>query len=141
MISNDENNTLKHAKQNSKKSRVPDVTKLNVYQAKSILADHKFQVRTEGNGGFVKSQLPSFGMLLEAGEFVKLVLGNEALKGKRSNKVPDVLGKSIREAVELLIGAGFDPVLNGSGYVVAQQPKPNVKSKDRQCRIFSSWIT
>ena len=136
-----ENNTFAITKQNLKKNRVPDITKVNIYQAKSILEALKFQVRTEGNGGYVKSQLPAPGMLLESGEFVKLTLGNKIQKDNQSNRVPNVVGKSIRDAIEILTQAGFNPVLKGSGYVVKQQPKPNTKSENRQCQIFCQPVS
>ena len=122
-------------RKNTQKLSLPDVTNFNVYQAKTVLKEFKFDVRTEGNGGYVVSQQPAPGLLLEAGEVVKLVLGDVATEVSQTNKVPDVMGKSIREAIEILVGAGFDPVSKGTGYVVSQQPKPNSKPSNRKCEI------
>ncbi|HDL18060.1 MAG TPA: PASTA domain-containing protein [Bacteroidetes bacterium] len=120
---------------NHRKIRVPDVTELNYYQAKEILTNLAFQVRSEGSGGYVVSQNPKPGNLLDSDEVIMLNLSGEIAKNTRREKVPNVVGKSIRDAIQILTQAGYDPVLSGSGYVIKQQPKANSRAKDFKCKI------
>jgi len=125
---------------NDSKIRVPNIVGIDLQEAKTILTN-QFKIRTEGDGSFVRNQLPNPGTLLNSGEVVKLVLGAKSKKSKLASKVPNVVGKSIREAIEILTQAGFDPVPKGSGYVIKQTPKPNTNSYNRQCQIVCQPIT
>ena len=119
-----------------KKVSVPDVTELSPAKAQAILQDFKFEVRTRGSGSFVIRQQPPPGTLLAPGEIVQIVLGSHLAKETEPREVPDVRGKSLRDAIFILTQAGFDPIPEGSGIVVAQEPAPRTRVRARKCRII-----
>ena len=62
---------------------------------------------------------------------------------KASSRVPDVMGKSVRNAVELFARAGVVPELKGSGSrVVKQTPAPGVAWPEEGKNIeYILWLS
>jgi len=115
--------------------RVPDVRELSPGEAKSILTGYGFRVEVQGKGTVVLEQEPVPGTLLPRGERIRLSVGNRRSDHSLPSRVPDVRGKSLREAIAVLTEAGFEPVAEGSGYVVRQDPPPGRKPVSRRIRI------
>jgi beta-lactam-binding protein with PASTA domain len=69
--------------------------------------------------------MPEPGKKVEKGESIALVLNEEALPMKDGSIiVPDVLGMSVRRAMNRLVIDDFDVKLQGSGVVTGQTPAP-----------------
>lgn len=53
-----------------------------------------------------------------------------------SKRMPDLKGKTLRQAISILQTLGVDPIINGNGIVVSQYPPKNTLiSNDTDCRI------
>ena len=118
------------------KIMVPDITELSTDIATSILQDYGFETRIEGEGNYVLSQYPAPNTLMLSGELVKLNLGNKKRLDDSNKRMPDVRGKSLREAALILTQAGFNPLVIGSGIVVSQSPTANSKTNKIECKII-----
>ena len=80
-----------------------------------------------GTGNEITNQVPKSGAEVEIGsEVILYVTKSEADSG--SVKVPDVMGKSYSDAVDILSDAGFEVVFEGDtdGFVAAQDPKHGI---------------
>jgi cell division protein FtsI/penicillin-binding protein 2 len=115
---------------------VPDLTELPIQIAKSILSDFGFEARTEGVGEFVVAQYPPPRAVTQQGEVIKLKLGDKSKQERFARRIPDVRGKSSKEAIMILTQAGLNPTLQGSGVVVAQLPAPNSLVDSQNCKII-----
>ena len=62
---------------------------------------------------------------------------------KASSRVPDVMGKSVRNAVELFARAGVVPELKGSGSrVIKQTPAPGMAWPDEGNKTeYILWLS
>lgn len=116
--------------------RVPDITDLPADNAKSILQDYGFQTRVEGEGDFVRSQYPAPNTVIGSGEVIKLEVSPQKKRQSSNRKVPDVRGKSVREAVTILTKANFYPSVVGSGVVISQLPAANSRTNQNECKII-----
>lgn len=105
---------------------VPNVTEKGLEEAKRLLAQSGLKAVIEGNGGQVLSQLPKSGAVVKEGTGVILYVG-----GKVSGDiaVPDLTGKRVYEAAQLLEGLGLELDPSGSGEAVSQQPAAGTKVK------------
>ena len=104
---------------------VPDVRMLQPSVAEKMLTGCGLQCRTFGKGAIVARQMPEPGKKVEKGESIALVLNEEALPMKDGSIiVPDVLGMSVRRAMNRLVIDDFDVKLQGSGVVTGQTPAP-----------------
>lgn len=63
----------------------------------------------------------------------ELIASVPDLKIKEKGAIPDVVGKSIRRAVEMFARQGLVPVIKGEGArVIRQEPNPGVRWSDRE---------
>ncbi len=100
--------------------RTPRLQGMDINQASKILNHQKLPFMVKGNGDVILSQTPAPGSELEPGQPVELVLGT---RENGENRVPDVTGLSMRDAVVVLQNAGYTVTRNGSGTVSAQFPE------------------
>ena len=102
---------------------VPDVTGLNVDEARKRLSDAGFDSVLDGGGNRVTGQLPAAGAEMNAGALVMLYVN--AASDTRDDSpvtVPDVRGMPVLEANRLLTALGLRLAAEGSGLAVAQSP-------------------
>ena len=100
---------------------VPDVTGLNVDEARKALAEAGLDSVLDGAGGRVLRQLPAAGARMNAGALVMLyVAGPTVADGAVT--VPDVTGMPVTEANRLLKSYGLVLQIEGSGLAVSQSP-------------------
>jgi len=115
---------LKIAEQNN---HIPDMTGLQFTAAEEFLRINDLSFQIEGSGSHVLSQS------LKSDE-IALVLGNPEVK---TTIVPNVKGKTIREALKLVNFSDLRVVINGSGIVVKQSPEPGKKINSYQTLILT----
>ncbi len=106
---------------------VPDVTGLSMEEAVAILQNKGFKTELEGEGNFVINQSPKPTVELQTGSKVTLYLGTETSDGEATVSVPNVKGKTIKEAGEWLESIGLKIEISGSGKAVSQEPEAGAK--------------
>lgn len=107
---------------------VPDVTEINVAQAKAEMRAKGMPFELIGGGGTVISQIPAGGTLAHPAQKVYLIT-----EQKQNLAIPDLTGVSLRDALELTSLIGIKLSSEGSGYVVSQ--KVEEKNGDRIVRV------
>lgn len=112
--------------ENSGSIMVPDVSTLDVKNAEAMLKKIGVDVRVVGTGAVVRHQLPEPGKAVAAGSIVQLVTTEDATGAHR---VPNVMGMSVRRAINALASEHLAAVVSGSGCVVAQYPAPGSPAK------------
>lgn len=100
---------------------VPDLRNLYVEDARKILMQNGLSVRIEGKGYVVTEQVPMPGAEVKKNTVVLLKLSDS-----RTNKdpvtVPDLTGRTIKEATDIIHAIGLNIEIEGSGYAVKQNP-------------------
>ncbi|NNG66055.1 stage V sporulation protein D [Caldanaerobacter subterraneus] len=99
---------------------VPDVRNMKLYEAERIILENKLDFILQGNGDTVFDQVPKPGALVN--ENTKIIL---YLNGVSTEEVvvPDLKGKSVKEATEILNSLGLRIKIKGTGFAVDQSPK------------------
>jgi len=121
----------KDKKSDEEMTTVPMVINLPVDEAEKILKDAGLQVERSGSGNIVYGQVPVDGIRVKIGSKVLLQLQKteELQEGERI--VPNIKGKSMRDAAELLGMMGLVLVPEGdpypTGIAVEQSPAPGTK--------------
>lgn len=110
---------------------VPEVTGKSRAEAEAELKGAGLLARYEGDGDIVTNQVPKAGSQVAEGTAVIVYFGHEELYNLDGTEaqVPDVIGKTLKEAA-LILGArglGVDP--SGRGLVVRQSPAPGTHVK------------
>lgn len=93
----------------------PDLSGLSLQEAKNKLGEKGISYATLGGGKELVSQFPKAGSTLKAGQYMYL-LTEEGSK----MAIPNLSGKSLREAMELLSALQVAVTAEGQGYVVSQ---------------------
>jgi len=105
---------------------VPDLRNLYIEDAKKILAQNGLLVRVEGEGYVVTEQVPMPGAEVDKSTVVLLKVSDS-----RTNKdpvtIPDLRGRTIKEATDIINAIGLNIEIEGSGYAVEQNPPPDVE--------------
>jgi stage V sporulation protein D (sporulation-specific penicillin-binding protein) len=107
---------------------VPNVIGLPLTEAAKQLKDAKLNYIGEETGTIVEDQMPKPGAEVMVDTTVLLYMKRENAKnaeqgGSGRAIVPDLAGKSIREANQLLSSVGLKMTIQGSGIAVSQQPE------------------
>lgn len=99
---------------------VPDVRNMKLYEAERIILENKLDFILQGNGDTVFDQVPKPGALVN--ENTKIIL---YLNGVSTEEVvvPDLKGKSVKEATEILNSLGLMIKIKGTGFAMDQSPK------------------
>ena len=112
-----------------KEAKVPDVTSKSLDTAKTILnmqgVKIDIQVKEENNDTVEKGDIirtePAPGEMMKTGDTVTIYISS----GPQTAKMPNLLGKSLKDALELLEYAGFNNV-KYSTYVENEAPRDQV---------------
>ena len=107
---------------------VPNVIGLPLTEAAKQLKDAKLNYIGEETGTIVEDQMPKPGAEVMVDTTVLLYMKRENAQnaeqgGSGRAIVPDLAGKSIREANQLLSSVGLKMTIQGSGIAVSQQPE------------------
>ena len=105
---------------------VPNVKKLKIHDAMMEL--HRLGLKTNivGDSTVVARQSPHSGAQLNRGSLVTLYGGSSSTKRTGYIEVPDLIGKSVREAVQNLVQVNLEVNVQGKGVVKSQKPRPGV---------------
>ena len=102
---------------------MPDVTGMDVRDAKAILREAGIGAVTDGESPRVTGQLPPAGATVQAGFCAMLyVTGETAPQAQDYARVPDVLGLDMRESAQALRLDGFEMNAQGDGLAARQSP-------------------
>lgn len=105
------------------KVTMPDVTGMNVTDAKAILREAGIDSITDGTNQTVTGQLPPAGTTVTEGFCAMLyVTGSTAPTVEDYTQVPDVLGLPARECAQALRQSGLEMDAQGDGIAVKQSP-------------------
>ncbi|MFC1538420.1 penicillin-binding transpeptidase domain-containing protein [Candidatus Latescibacterota bacterium] len=102
---------------------VPDMIGKGVREAVGKLIEIGFDTVVVGDSTQVAQQSPMPGAELNVGE--KITLYSNVVTGEKKNeiKVPNLKGKTLREAIQHLVQLNLAVNVNGSGIVESQYPK------------------
>lgn len=102
---------------------MPDVTGMNVTDARAILRQMGIDSITDGAQNKVTGQLPPAGTTLQDGFCAMLyVTGECAPKAEDYTQVPDLRGMPMRECARALRESGLEMSARGDGIAVKQSP-------------------
>ena len=103
-----------------KKINVPDLTNLSQEAAKQVLSLYGLTYNIKGSGAKITGQSPAVNTEISIGGTVTLQTGT----GSDKIIVPDLTGRRLREAVDILSAMGLKISTEGSGLVHEQNPRP-----------------
>lgn len=102
---------------------MPDVTGMDVRDAKAILRELGIDAVTDGENPIVTGQLPPAGTDIQEGFCAMLyVIGDEAPSAQDYARVPEVIGMGMRECAQTLRRNGFEMNAQGDGLATRQSP-------------------
>ncbi len=118
---------------------LPDVTNRRVDVAERLLREIGLKVETQEKGMLVARQEPAAGRTVPVGTQVRLTLYSPSGNGGITVAMPDLVGRSLREAIGLLASRGLTAEVVGSGTVVAQEPEAGrAVERGHRCRLRCS---
>ncbi|MCE5250751.1 PASTA domain-containing protein [bacterium] len=103
--------------------RLPDVKGKRISEAVESIRNLGLNPEVYGDSTVVDKQSPLPGAQLNPGTVVKLYSNTLMTVQAGLIKVPDLIGKSLREATQDLIHANLDVTVSGSGVVKEQNPR------------------
>lgn len=107
----------------AKKTTMPDVTGMNVRDAKAILREAGIDAVTDGENPIVTGQLPPAGTTVQEGFCAMLyVTGESAPQAQDYARVPDVIGLDMRRCAQEIRLSGFEMNAQGEGLAAGQSP-------------------
>ncbi|MBZ4654715.1 MAG: stage sporulation protein [Peptococcaceae bacterium] len=113
---------------NQKTVRVPNLAGMEIKEARNSLEKLKLKLDIYGDGTRVKAQLPLPGSELPEGGKVILYTSVPAHQGQPETvAVPDLTGKNLAEAKEIVKLLNFNLEVQGSGVVIRQEPEPGMQ--------------
>ena len=107
----------------AKQTTMPDVTGMNVRDAKAILREAGIDAVTDGENPIVTGQLPPAGTTVQEGFCAMLyVTGESAPQAQDYARVPDVIGLDMRRCAQEIRLSGFEMNAQGEGLAAGQNP-------------------
>ena len=106
----------------NRSTKIPDLSGLQFVAAEEFLKINDISFHTEGSGTHVISQSRDSDQL-------RIILGEPKLK---TGIVPNLRGKTVREALKLVNFSKIDVKINGNGVVVKQSPRAGQPIKKNQ---------
>lgn len=101
---------------------VPSLLGLTPQEASELLDTSGLLIRFVGNGDTIQNQTPKAGANVPLHTQILSYLGGQEAEGEVT--VPDLTGKTMREAGEVLGWLGLKMNSSGSGVAVSQDPQP-----------------
>lgn len=106
-----------------------DVRNLSRMTASNLLEKYSLRVNIIGSGDLVVDQVPVPGSIVKKDSEIKLLCYiNSEKVDKDFVEVPNVIGLPLKRAVNVLLVAGFQVTVYGSGIVISQSPDPGIKA-------------
>lgn len=112
---------------------VQDVTNKTVAEAKKVLKESGFNVSvsssSDENNTLVSEQVPKSGIYLEEGSTIYLYTSESS--SKKTTKVPNIKGKTVAEATNILKDKNLNIKVDGDkGIIVSQDPTFDVEVEE-----------
>lgn len=104
---------------------VPDLTGLSKEKAVEILEKLELEVKISGDDNYIRKQSPEPAINVERGTEILLSTGTKEIKNMTT--VPNLIGKRIPTAANLLESVDLNLIPEGSGRAVDQDPSPYEK--------------
>lgn len=118
---------------------VPDLRGHPVREVIEQLRMSGLDAEVFGDSTIVKHQIPLGGARLNIGSVVTLYTDSYSTDRTGQIKVPDLIGKAMREAVQNLVQVNLQVTVTGSGIVTAQNPLPGTSvTQGTVCAISCS---
>ncbi len=117
-------------------SIVPNLKRTTPTQARKILSARNLDAKFYGVGNVVIDQSPQPGRAVEPGTVVILHLHQIPVENKHTVIIPDVVGLTLRKAIEILSPLGIPVRVEGRGIVVEQIPAPQTISDSNLVSIL-----
>lgn len=108
---------------------VPEVKGLSLSTAMQRLREAGLEALASGDSGVVISQMPPAGSKVQPGTAVLLSAETGDAQNASTVVVPDVYGKSVQEANQILAASGFLIKIQGSGVAYSQSPSAGTRVK------------
>jgi len=119
--------------------QIPDVCNLGVEQARAELAQLGIEADVIGSGSVVHHQLPFAGKTVLQPQSVKLYT-DEYKKRLEIGRMPDVTGKDLSEAVNIVHLLGLKPFIQGAGWVTKQRPAASeLVATAQPCTLYCAF--
>ena len=117
--------------------KIPNLTSQRTEVAENILKRLDIKYLKVGDGSKIVRQEPEPNQEINRKDKVTLYTSSDSVQTLRSNKImPDIVGLSVREAVNKLSNTYLNISIAGSGRVVKQEPAPGKKiSKGDNCHL------
>lgn len=103
---------------------IPDLTSKTVSEAKKILTEKGFNIASDitlNDSDVIKEQIPKAGASLMEGSTIRVYTTDAT---KQTVDVPDIRNKTQEVAIAKFKAAGLNVRVEGSGYVLTQDPTP-----------------
>jgi cell division protein FtsI/penicillin-binding protein 2 len=121
-----------------KKILIPNLINLRLEDAKDVLLENRlgYEIventsgeKSAGSVKIIESQypMPNERVAVNDNIKIKLVVKENIVSDDRLLIIPDVKNLSLRKAINVLLSAGFDVDINGSGKIQEQSPAPGTK--------------
>ncbi|WP_442603765.1 penicillin-binding transpeptidase domain-containing protein [Paenibacillus sp. KN14-4R] len=110
------NSVIKIDNVEKQKLKIPDLSDMNIDEAKEALKSTNIVLEPLGSGSKIVAQYPRPGMEVSDSEHVYV-----AMQSTNTISVPDLTGKSLREAMEICSFLGMNYKVTGEGYVASQR--------------------
>lgn len=108
-------------------ARVPDMTGMTVDEASALVNNEGLILKIVGEGDVIARQTPTAGAVVPIQTNILVYVGGETPGDYQGVMVPDLQGKTLREAGEILSWLGLRLYPVGTGIAVKQDPEPNSK--------------
>lgn len=106
--------------------KVPNLRNLYVDDANKILSNNGLFAKIEGKGYVVTDQVPVPGATVKPNSKIILKV-SDSKTDKDPATVPDLKGRTVKEATDILNIIGLKIEISGSGFAVKQSPPPGTE--------------
>jgi len=115
---------------------LPDLTNRQRTVAEKMLEELGLEVEWDGAGDFILAQMPPPGAAVFPDSRVTLQLFEVAAKQRPPMRMPQLVGLSLRQALQQLSLLGIDAHVVGNGRVTQQHPAPGAAiSSNTRCEL------
>jgi cell division protein FtsI/penicillin-binding protein 2 len=111
---------------------VPDVCNMQFSTAQKVIENQGLIANCTGDGKVIMKQDPKAGTLVKKGSSITLVVNNhQSVSKDQYRTVPNVIGLSLRRAINRLEFEGFVLCYSGSGIVTSQSPEAGIVASEK----------
>ena len=105
-------------------AEVPSLVNLPLQDARQLAYEAGFNLKVDGNYALVTRQVPPAGAKLPKGTTILVEAKEAGVAAAGQTRVPDLTGRTLREAASLLAAQGLRLSSEGTGLAGSQNPAP-----------------